>query len=492
MAKKFPVWDNPGTRAAQFLMDPEGGNDGDDLAAAIRNSEELINPTKNVSKVTQQVRSLIKDSASQLEELKGTLKSFIEEHTQQFVGNIAQELVGIGFVNDENLCTKLQQQESANIIIEKMDMIIQRLDNIQARRDSSVASVVVGEISKNIKKIDDKLNELAEKVLPLLQKQERDKEDLEEAMEISKEGTDYAQYVSAVKIDENTVQIRERLDDLSVAVREGFRLLREGEERNPRIDAIWANINHSLSQLHEVTMVCPNPNDEFDEKMAAEFGSCREQSTYEHYENEEGKLAMSLQLLEGKPLRKSKTKLSQLPQSKRKVGFVNNLTNTEVRRAPPEIKKPIHGCMPKILPKALSAAIKREPDSPPLRLPLHLPPPAPHRSAQRSAAPAAASAATAATTTTTASAPTPATSVQSSPLVTPPPVLLYSTAPQPRSTSPPSYHQIYAEPPPGFQANVRKNDKKGQAQVKQADASPPEEGAAAKIKIIRKRNDEKE
>ena len=486
MAKKYPVWDNPGTRAAQFLMDPipEGGEGGADLAAAIRSSEDMIEPrsAKNVSKVTKEVRSLIKDSASQLEELKGTLKTFIEEHTQQFAGNIAQELVGIGFVNSEKLCTQLQQQESANTIIEKMDMIIQRLDNIQARRDSSVASVVVGEISKNIKKIGDKLTELTDKVLPLLQKQEREKEDLEEAMEISKEGIEYAQYVSAVRTDENSVQIKERLDDLSVAVREGFKLLKEGEERSPRIDAIWANINHSLSQLNEITMVCPNPNAEFDEKMAAELGSCREQSTYD---NAEGKLAMSLQLLEDKPPRKSKPKLTQ---TKKKVGFVNNLTNTEVRRAPPEVKKATHGCMPKILPKVrnstVSPALKREPpDSPPL----HLPPPAPHRSAAPSAASSAASAASAMATPNS-------TTVQSSrnapPLVTPPPVLLYSTAHPPRSASPPSYHQLYAGPPPGSQANVRKNDKKGQAQVKQADASPPEEGVASKI--TRKRNDEKE
>ena len=99
MAKKFSNWDNPGTRAAKFLLDPivegcedgEDGEEGDDLAAVIRSSEDMIEheSAPNMSKVTKEVRSLIESSASQLEELKGTLKSFIEEHTQGFAGDIA-------------------------------------------------------------------------------------------------------------------------------------------------------------------------------------------------------------------------------------------------------------------------------------------------------------------------------------------------------------------------------------------------------------------
>ena len=156
MAKKFPNWDNPGTEAAKYLLDPivEDREDEDDLAAMIRSLEEMLanESAPNMSRVTNDVRCLIESSANQLEELKGTLKTFIEEHTQVFAGDIAQQLLNFGFVNGENLCTQLQQQEAANAIISKMDTIIERLDRIQARRDTSVASVVVGEISKNLKK----------------------------------------------------------------------------------------------------------------------------------------------------------------------------------------------------------------------------------------------------------------------------------------------------------------------------------------------------
>ena len=121
---------------------------------------------------------------------------------------------------------------------------------------------------------------------------------MEEALEVSKESIEFAQYVTAVRTDENSAAFRERLDDLSVAVKEGFKLLKEDTEQSPRIDAIWANINHSLSQMSEITMVCPIPNADFDEKMAAELGTCREQSTYD---NAEGKLTTALKLLEEKP-----------------------------------------------------------------------------------------------------------------------------------------------------------------------------------------------
>ena len=131
MAKKFPE--------RKKILDPipEGvgdGEDGVDLAAVIRSSEDMIEheSAPDMSKVTKKVRSLIESSASQLEELKGTLKTFIEEHTQVFAGDIAQQLLNFGFVNGEKLCTQLQQQQTANTIIEKLDLILQRLDDIQA------------------------------------------------------------------------------------------------------------------------------------------------------------------------------------------------------------------------------------------------------------------------------------------------------------------------------------------------------------------------
>ena len=117
-------------------------------------------------------------------------------------------------------------------------------------------------------------------------------------------------------------------------------------------------------------MICPISNTDFDEKMAAELGICREQSTYE---NTECKLAMALRLLEDKPPRISKHKITKI---KKKVGFVNNPINMEVRRATSEVKKVTHGCMPRVLP-----AIKTEPMEIP---PLPLPPPAPHRSTSTS------------------------------------------------------------------------------------------------------------
>ena len=333
MARRYPNWEDP----SKFLLDPiveQESEDEVELLAMVRNGNVQ---SPEMSRVRNEVRGLIETSATQLEDLKRNLKGFLEEHLQDFAGDIAQKMLLYGFVNSDNLCS----EQTARLLFRKLDDIDEKMNNLQAKRESSVSSVVVGEISKNLKEINDKVDRINDAIMPIVAKQaeEHERADyLEEAMEVMKENIELTQYVTSVKQDKNTVAFKTKIEEVALAIRKGFKILRDSipqladskvdVEQQPRLDAIWATIDHSLSQMCKLAMVCPVGDPILDEKMVAQTGLCREDSTYERVSK--NRLEMALELLEDHPLMVKRT--LQQSHSQKMVRFVPNIANPKIKK----------------------------------------------------------------------------------------------------------------------------------------------------------------
>ena len=132
---------------------------------------------RDVAGASRAIQNVIDESAMQLDELKITLRKFLEDNMDDFSGKIAQTLLFLGYANTEGLCTEqtgreifLKVDEINNLLKNQLKSGRDRqLDELAAQLNDVIEQcpkgkaapnpTVLGEISKNIRAINNKLDE---------------------------------------------------------------------------------------------------------------------------------------------------------------------------------------------------------------------------------------------------------------------------------------------------------------------------------------------
>ena len=324
----------------------------------------------DVHGASRAIQGVINESAMMLEDLKGNLKKFLEDHLDDFSGKIAQTLLMLGFANTEGLCTErmgrdlLRKLDEVAALLKngrdgtKMDELAAQLNDLKERSPLGKAKMnptVVGEISKNLGAINMKLDHILDEIGPLaaglgeigeintkldhildavgplvtgLEEVQNRTKINEQEIEVTRNDFELLSYVTCVKQDENNFEFQHKIEELALVLRTGFKTLKESipsshykggnVEKQMRINAIWATINLALSKLCKLAILCPTGNEELDEQAAARWGITRDASNYEDFSD--GLLASTL---------KDLADFSR--EQEGQVRFAPNIINDEVK-----------------------------------------------------------------------------------------------------------------------------------------------------------------
>ena len=238
----------------------------------------------------------------------------------------------------------------------RLDEILAQLNEVKNQGPRGPPnSTVLGEISKNICEIKNKIDEngfkidhLIDVIDPLVtgfaKMQERtdnlEREfqertaNLEHQLETVRNDFELLSYVQSIKQDSNNFEFKRRIEEVALALRKAFQILKdlipekvyeeEEVEKMIKVNAIWATISVALSKLINLAVLCPTGNDSFDEQAAAKWGFCRESCDYENFS--ESLFAKTLNDLE-----KFTTAKEGSSARAQQLRFTPNLQNREVQ-----------------------------------------------------------------------------------------------------------------------------------------------------------------
>ena len=133
----------------------------------------------------------------------------------------------------------------------------------------------------------------AERTFDMEQKFLERTEVLEKDLKSARNDFQLLNYVSTVMQDSNNFTFKRRLEDVALAMRKAFEILRdliperiyEDEDlaKMMKVNAIWATISVALSKIIKLSILCPTGNKSLDEQAAGVYGVSRDGTVYEEF-----------------------------------------------------------------------------------------------------------------------------------------------------------------------------------------------------------------